>query len=117
VTEVTTDPADTTTKLRAVTTHTTREDVHSNRNADELRDAMVDAIVDEAIVQPEWLGMVSPREVEAALRTVPRHLFAPGVPLEQAYADDSIVTKRNERGGSISSVSAPRIQTKMLGQL
>jgi protein-L-isoaspartate(D-aspartate) O-methyltransferase len=117
VTEVTTDPADATTKLRPVTTDTAREGVHSDQDADELRDAMVDAIVDEAIVQPEWLGIVPPREVEAALRTVPRHLFAPGVPLEKAYADDSIVTKRNERGGSISSVSAPRIQTKMLGQL
>ncbi len=42
-------------------------------------------MVDEVIVS-EWLGLGPPREVEAARRTVPRHLFAPGVPLEQAYA-------------------------------
>lgn len=93
-------------------TGTAPEGVHSDQNADELRDAMVD----EVIVS-EWLGLGPPREIEAALRTVPRHLFAPGVPLDKAYADDSIVTKRNERGGSISSVSAPWLQSRMLGQL
>jgi hypothetical protein len=105
VTEVTTDPADATTKLRPVTIDTTREGVHSDQDVDELRDAMVD----DVIVR-EWLGLDPPREVEAALRTVPRHLFAPGVPLEKAYADAAIVTKRNERGNSISSVSAPWLQ-------
>ncbi len=74
-------------------------------------------MVDEIIVRRERLGFVPPREVEAALRTVPRHLFAPGVPLEKAYANDSIVTKRNERGVDISSVSAPTIVAMMLGQL
>jgi protein-L-isoaspartate(D-aspartate) O-methyltransferase len=91
-----------------VTTDTT----HADQDADQLRDAMVD----EIIVQREWVGDV-PREVEAALRNVPRHLFAPGVPLEKAYANDSIVTKRNECGGSISSVTAPWTQAMMLGQL
>ncbi|MGH3754914.1 MAG: methyltransferase, FxLD system [Pseudonocardiaceae bacterium] len=94
-----------------MTTGTTCEGVHSDQDADELRGAMVD----EVIVQREWVGDV-PREVEAALRTVPRHLFAPGVALDKAYADRAIVTKRNERG-SISSVSAPSIQAMMLGQL
>jgi protein-L-isoaspartate(D-aspartate) O-methyltransferase len=73
-------------------------------------------MVDEVIVG-EWLGLDPPREVEAALRTVPRHLFAPGVSLEKAYADAAIVTKRNEQGGSISSVSAPWLQARMLSQL
>ncbi|MGH3601443.1 MAG: methyltransferase, FxLD system, partial [Pseudonocardiaceae bacterium] len=95
-----------------MSTDTARESVHSDQNTDELRDAMVD----EIIVDREWVGLV-PREVEAALRTVPRHLFAPEVPLEEAYADRSIVTKRTERGAAISSVSAPRIQAMMLGQL
>ncbi len=108
---MTTDAADVTVKLRPVTTDTAREGVHSDQDADELRGAMVD----EVIVQREWVGDV-PREVEAALRTVPRHLFAPGVALEKAYADRAIVTKRNERG-SISSVSAPSTQAMMLGQL
>jgi protein-L-isoaspartate(D-aspartate) O-methyltransferase len=95
-----------------VTTDTTQAGVHSDRDADELRDALVD----EVIVR-EWPGLDPPREVEAALRTVPRHLFAPEVPLETAYANHSIVTKRNEHGGPISSVSAPWLQAIMLGQL
>ncbi|MGH3801261.1 MAG: methyltransferase domain-containing protein, partial [Pseudonocardiaceae bacterium] len=95
-----------------MTTDTTREGVHSGQDADELRGAMVD----EVIVDREWVGVVPP-EVEAALRTVPRHLFAPEVPLEQAYADRSIVTKRTESGNPISSVTAPSTQAMMLGQL
>ncbi|MGH3754368.1 MAG: methyltransferase, FxLD system [Pseudonocardiaceae bacterium] len=90
----------------------TTDTAHADQDADELRDAMVDAV----IVQRERLGLVPPREVEAALRIVPRHLFAPGVALDKAYADRAIVTKRNERG-SISSVSAPSTQAMMLGQL
>ncbi|MDQ2882494.1 MAG: methyltransferase, FxLD system [Actinomycetota bacterium] len=93
-------------------TDTAREGVHSDQDVDELRDAMVD----EVIVDREWVGLV-PREVEAALRTVPRHLFAPEVSLEEAYADRSIVTKRTEHGASISSVTAPHTQAMMLGQL
>jgi protein-L-isoaspartate(D-aspartate) O-methyltransferase len=112
VTEVTTDPADAMTTLRSVTTDTTRAGEHCDQDADELRDALVD----EVIVEREWVGDV-PREVEVALRTVPRHLFAPGVPLDRAYADGSIVTKHNERGGPISSVTAPSTQAMMLGQL
>ena len=112
MTEVVADPIDAITTLRPVDTATTREGVHSGQDADELRDAMVD----EVIVR-EWPGLDPPREVEAALRTVPRHLFAPEVPLETAYANHSIVTKRNERGGPISSVSAPWLQAIMLGQL
>ncbi|MGH3811415.1 MAG: methyltransferase, FxLD system [Pseudonocardiaceae bacterium] len=96
-----------------MTTDTTREGVHAGQDADELRGALVD----RTIVRHQQQGLVLQGEVEAALRTVPRHLFAPGVSLEKAYADGSIVTKRNERGSSISSVSAPWLQTMMLGQL
>ncbi|MGH8966856.1 MAG: methyltransferase, FxLD system, partial [Actinomycetes bacterium] len=95
-----------------MTTDTTREGVHSDRDVEELRDAMVD----EVIADREWVGVV-PREVEAALRTVPRHLFAPEVSLEEAYSARSIVTKRTESGNPISSVTGLRVQAKMLGQL
>jgi protein-L-isoaspartate(D-aspartate) O-methyltransferase len=47
---------------------------------------------------------------------VPRHLFAPGIPLEEAYAPDRVVTKRDENGVTVSSVSAPQIQAAMLEQ-
>ncbi len=105
---MTADPAGTTDRLRPVTTDTT----HADQDADKLRDAMVD----EVIMQREWVGNVPP-EVESALRTVPRHLFTPGVPLDNAYADRAVVTKRNEGGRCISSVSAPSTQAMMLGQL
>jgi protein-L-isoaspartate(D-aspartate) O-methyltransferase len=78
----------------------------------ELHGAMVDQIVAE-------LGGELPPSVVAALRAVPRHLFTPGVPVTRAYEDihTSIVTKRSERGTSLSSVSAPWIVAGMLTQL
>jgi protein-L-isoaspartate(D-aspartate) O-methyltransferase len=114
VTEVTTDPAHAVATLRPVTTDTTCEGMHSDQDAEELRGALVEQIIAAYDEEP---GLVLSREVEAALRTVPRHLFAPGVPLETAYANHSIVTKRTERGSPLSSVSAPSIQAMMLSQL
>ncbi|RKF24704.1 methyltransferase, FxLD system [Micromonospora globbae] len=55
--------------------------------------------------------------VEAAMRQTPRHLFLPGVPLEQAYADGPVYTKTDGRGISISAASQPRIVAMMLEQL
>jgi len=55
--------------------------------------------------------------VADALRTVPRHLFLPDLPPEQAYQDDAIVTKRDEDGRPISSSSQPTIMAIMLDQL
>ena len=53
----------------------------------------------------------------AALRAVPRHLFLPGLPPEATYADDAIVTKRDQGGQAISSSSQPAIMAIMLDQL
>ncbi|MFV2022484.1 methyltransferase, FxLD system [Micromonospora sp. LOL_023] len=61
-------------------------------------------------------GSIASSEVEAAFRVVPRHLFAPEVPLERAYANDIVRTKRDEHGVTISSVSAPWLQAVMLEQ-
>jgi protein-L-isoaspartate(D-aspartate) O-methyltransferase len=55
--------------------------------------------------------------VEAAMRAVPRHLFVPGIPLEQAYASDAIVTHRDADGIAVSSASAPSAVAGMLDQL
>ncbi|QYN37053.1 hypothetical protein K1T35_07305 [Pseudonocardia sp. DSM 110487] len=56
--------------------------------------------------------------VQQALRAVPRHLFVPEVPLEEAYAVGSaVVTKRDPRGIPLSSASAPGIVALMLDQL
>ncbi|WP_214316773.1 methyltransferase, FxLD system [Nonomuraea sediminis] len=59
---------------------------------------------------------VSPEVAEAFL-AVPRHLFLPGHEPEEAYRDEAIVTKRDERGRPISSSSQPAIMATMLGQL
>jgi protein-L-isoaspartate(D-aspartate) O-methyltransferase len=48
---------------------------------------------------------------------VPRHLFLPDLPPEAAYADDAIVTKRDQGGQAISSSSQPAIMAIMLDQL
>lgn len=54
--------------------------------------------------------------VERALLAVPRHLFVPGVPLREAYADIAIPTHW-EDGVPISSASQPAIVALMLEQL
>jgi protein-L-isoaspartate(D-aspartate) O-methyltransferase len=95
-----------------VNTDTAREGAHPDQSADELRAALIDQV----IVKCEQLGKALPHDVEAALRTVPRHLFTPDVPLARAYADDSVVTKKNDRGIDISAVSAPTIIAMMLEQ-
>ncbi|WP_405144075.1 hypothetical protein OG589_40670 [Sphaerisporangium sp. NBC_01403] len=69
--------------------------------ADELRGMLADELVTE--------GLIVSKEVETAFRTVPRHLFAPEAALEEAYARDIVVAKRDEHGITISSISAPQI--------
>jgi protein-L-isoaspartate(D-aspartate) O-methyltransferase len=73
-----------------------------------LRDRLADLLVFD--------GAIESAAVEAAFRAVPRHLFAPGATLEEAYAPDRVVTKRDGSGVTISSVSAPQIQAQMLEQ-
>ncbi|MEV5433054.1 methyltransferase, FxLD system [Streptomyces sp. NPDC052701] len=59
-------------------------------------------------------GHVRTATVEAALRRVPRHAFAPEVPVQTAYADDIIPTRHAPDGRISSSVSAPWLQAVML---
>lgn len=82
--------------------------VEGTARAESLREALV--------TQLTTTDRIRSAAVEAAFRAVPRHLFIPEVPLEQAYADDSVPTKRNEDGVTISSVSAPWLQAMMLEQ-
>ncbi|MFB9180528.1 rRNA adenine N-6-methyltransferase family protein [Dactylosporangium sucinum] len=56
-------------------------------------------------------------QVEAAFRTVPRHLFLPDVPLEVAYGRKPVVTRRAADGTSVSSASSPKLVATMLEQL
>lgn len=81
--------------------------IHQDRAAG-LRDELVGQLV--------AAGHIKSAEVEAAFRAVPRHRFAPEVPLEEAYAQDIVVVKRNEHGTPISTMSAPEIQALQLEQ-
>jgi protein-L-isoaspartate(D-aspartate) O-methyltransferase len=73
-----------------------------------LHQAMVDQLKNSGVIR-------SPG-VEEAFRAVPRHLFLPGLPLDQVYRDEAIVTKwQGER--AISSSSQPAAMTIMLEQL
>lgn len=74
-----------------------------------LRGAMVDHW------RTYWRPFAAP--VEDAMRTVPRHLFLPGIPVEEAYVEDVVVTHRDSDGTVISSASMPSIVAEMLEQL
>ncbi|MFE6645043.1 methyltransferase, FxLD system [Nocardioides sp. NPDC057772] len=63
-------------------------------------------------------GQVTSPAVLGALRTVPREEFVPaGTPLSQVYdPDDAVITRRDDRGDPLSSVSAPGLQGRMIEQ-
>lgn len=61
-------------------------------------------------------GRISTPAVEGAFRTVPRHVFLPGLPAERAYADEAVPIKWQD-GVAISSVSQPSMMAIMLEQL
>src|SRR5690349_9324275 len=63
-------------------------------------------------------GNISSPEIEAVMRKVPRHEFTPtDTPLTKAYDTyAAVITKTDEHGVQLSSVSAPQIQAMMLEQ-
>ncbi|MFF2205230.1 methyltransferase, FxLD system [Streptomyces sp. NPDC058145] len=76
-----------------------------------LRQAMAETVIDG--------GWAPSRPVRDALRTVPRHRFAPEVNLANAYdgGDRAVITRRDETGATISSVSAAWLQAEMIEAL
>lgn len=68
-----------------------------------------------AVIAAGW----APSEpVQKALRTVSRHRFTPETNLRTAYDDDlAVVTRRDETGRAISSVSASWLQADMIESL
>jgi protein-L-isoaspartate(D-aspartate) O-methyltransferase len=61
--------------------------------------------------------LIKTPRVEAAFREVARHLFLPGIPLEEVYSDRAISAKQDPDGKWISSSSQPAIMAIMLEQL
>ncbi|GLW02569.1 MULTISPECIES: methyltransferase, FxLD system [Streptomyces] len=77
--------------------------------AEQLRNALVDQIRQE--------GHATNPAAEAALRTVPRHLFVPDASLQAAYANQPVHVKYDTDGMSISCASQPAVVALMLDQL
>lgn len=87
----------------------TNGEAASPDRAAQLRKQVVDDLIAE--------GTIVSAPVEAAMRKVPRELFAPGANLDEVYhCYNGLVTKRDAEGNSISSVSAPQLQAHMLEQ-
>ena len=76
--------------------------------ADRARARLVDGLRDS--------GRLCSAAVEEAFRTVPRHLFLPGVPLARAYADEAVAVQAVD-GVTTSSASQPSMMAIMLAQL
>lgn len=74
-----------------------------------LRKAMVQVL--------RSMGVIRSHSVAQAMGTVPRHVFAPGEPLELSYAAKTVLqTKRDGQGKAVSMISAADIQAMMLEQ-
>jgi protein-L-isoaspartate(D-aspartate) O-methyltransferase len=90
-------------------TMTAANDEQTDASADELRNALTDRLRAQNIIRTST--------VEEAIRRTARHLFLPGVPPADAYADRPVYTKRDGGGASISAASQPWIVATMLEQL
>jgi protein-L-isoaspartate(D-aspartate) O-methyltransferase len=77
-------------------------------DAERARNRMVDAL--------RGGRRVRSAAVEEAFRTVPRHLFLPGLPVADAYADEAVAVQFTE-GVATSSASQPSMMAIMLEQL
>ena len=62
-------------------------------------------------------GRITSERVAAAFNAVPRHKFVPAdTSVQDAYADDVVITQRGPDGKTSSSISAPWLQAYMLEQ-
>lgn len=75
------------------------------------------ALREALITDLRGLDAVRTEAVAQAFRVVPRHAFVPEESLGKAYeAEHAVVTKRDDAGTALSSISAARIQAFMLEQ-
>src|SRR6188474_1874852 len=90
---------------------TTNRPTNPDKDQDAL--ALSQALIDDL----KKRDLIKTPRVEAVFREVPRHLFLPGVPLEEVYSDRAISAKQDSDGKWISSSSQPAIMAIMLEQL
>jgi protein-L-isoaspartate(D-aspartate) O-methyltransferase len=69
---------------------------------------------EQLVAQLESAGTLREPTVAGAFRTVLRHWFLPGRPLDEVYEDSAIMTKVGDRGLPLSSSSQPTIMAIML---
>src|SRR5262249_36127933 len=77
-------------------------------DASALHRALIDSLVGR--------GALADSRIEAAFRSVPRHLFLPGMPLDDVYRDQAIPTQLVE-GEAISLSPQPEMMAIMLEEL
>ncbi len=80
----------------------------ASTSPDKLRARTVDAIV---------AACPTSARVEAVMRAVARHRFVPDAPVEQAYANTAVITKRAPGGTDLSCASLPSLVVAMLDNL
>ncbi|MDT0378413.1 methyltransferase, FxLD system [Streptomyces sp. DSM 42041] len=78
-------------------------------SADQLRADLADRLCQKKVLRTP--------AIENAFRATPRHLFLPGLPVEEAYADNPVYTKTTADGTRISAASQPWMVAAMLEQL
>jgi protein-L-isoaspartate(D-aspartate) O-methyltransferase len=81
---------------------------NEEQNTTNLRQKLIDYLKSQ--------GNIRSSQVEAAFRTVPRHLFVPGTDIEQAYSNTYILIKEQD-GVPVSSASQPAVMAIMLEML
>lgn len=102
-------PTESTTNVDSVKAVNTDTITTPTSDAERLRNALVDQLRADGIARTP--------AVETALRTVPRHVFVPDVPIEDAYANAPVHIKYDTDGSSISCASQPGVVALMLDQL
>jgi protein-L-isoaspartate(D-aspartate) O-methyltransferase len=105
----TASPSEATADIDSVSAVNTDTITTPTADAKRLRNALVDQLRAD--------GHARTPAVETALRTVPRHVFVPDAPLEDAYANAPVHIKYDTDGTSISCASQPGVVALMLDQL
>ncbi|HET8795667.1 MAG TPA: methyltransferase domain-containing protein, partial [Arthrobacter sp.] len=84
---------------------------------EDMDDRRIPALRDQLVEHLGRTGQVQASPIAEAFRSVPRHIFLPGVDPAVAYSDETVVTETTDDGRPLSSSSQPAIMAAMLEQL